>query len=467
MHLLELPLEIFHAILAHAIPTDRSWPYDFTQLQLVNKTFAREAREVLFATRTFRYGNCWNTLGNHYLCHRALAPDANILYATRTVRQTTDWIAAEQATTNWKARRSICSSLSRLATCHYRPIVHETLTESPHGVGLRERTEGLGQSSNAAEHRLCAAAYLGNMTLAQSLLSQGVDINEESDIFGLPLLSAAYGGHLKLVLFLLEKGADLNGGVIQGDTEAQRRDVGMFTSLSQGWTALEAATAGGHEAIVRLLLDSNIGTSYYSSCSFFTAIIHAARWGRKNILQILLDRADFAAIPEDLKTGILDTAASESASNGRIDTLTLLLDAGAQVNRWEKLQDGPLWYAAINGQNEVIKVLLERGADIDEGCLRPRDSPLVMAAHYGFPRTVALLLDRGAEVNDTKGMRPLRYIGTTSPHWCVLKVMLEKGVHKRDEEAAADVLEDAYNEDRQDLVDLLLEYGVTLSDTAE
>ncbi|KAL2800101.1 ankyrin repeat-containing domain protein [Aspergillus keveii] len=179
---------------------------------------------------------------------------------------------------------------------------------------------------------------------------------------------------------------------------------------------------------------------------------------------ILLDRADFAANPEDLKTGILDAAASESASNGRIDILTLLLDAGAQVNRCKPPHNGPIWYAAINGQNEVIEVLLERSADIDEGCLRPTDSPLVMAAHYGFPRTVALLLDRGAEVNDTKGMRPLRYIGTTAPHWCVIKVVLEKGVHKRDKEAAADVLEEAYKENRQDLVDLLLEYGVTLDD---
>jgi ankyrin repeat protein len=171
------------------------------------------------------------------------------------------------------------------------------------------------------------------MTLTQSLLSQGVDINGESDIFGLPLLSAAYGGHMELVLFLLEQGADPNGGVIQGNTKEERRHGRMFTSLSQGWTALEAATAGGHEAIVDLLLNPNIGISSYSYCSFSTAIIHAARWGRKNILQILLDRADLAANPEDLKTGILDAAASESASNGRIDILTLLLDAGAQVNR--------------------------------------------------------------------------------------------------------------------------------------
>ncbi|KAL2782769.1 hypothetical protein BJX66DRAFT_345536 [Aspergillus keveii] len=246
MHLLELPLEIFQAILAHAIPSYPSWPYDFTQLQLVNKTFAREAREVLFAKRTFG---------------SITATDADILYATRTVRETIDWKAAQLATTDWEARRNICQSLSRLATCHYRPIVIKTLMESPHGVGSREKTEGLGQSSNAAEHRLCAAAYLGNMTLTQSLLSQGVDINGESDIFGLPLLSAAYGGHMELVLFLLEKGADPNGGVIQGNTKEERRHVRMFTSLSQGWTALEAATAGGHEAIVDLLLNLNIGIS--------------------------------------------------------------------------------------------------------------------------------------------------------------------------------------------------------------
>jgi hypothetical protein len=50
----------------------------------------------------------------------------------------------------------------------------------------------------------------------------------------------------------------------------------------------------------------------------------------------------------------------------------------------------------------------------------------------------------------------------TSAPWCVIKVLLEKGVHKRDEEGAMNMLKDARRKKRQDVVALFLEYGVTI-----
>jgi ankyrin repeat protein len=344
-----------------------------------------------------------------------------------------------------------------------------TPTESAHGFSMREKTQGLDQASDASVHRLSAAAHLGNMALVQTLLDQGADVNEESHVLGRPLTGAAYGGHLSVVQLLVERGADVSGGALQWKAETEGRDGNLWMitrSSNQIRSALEAATAAGHEPIVDLLLEPSLGISR-SSFTFFAAMVQAAQGGHQNMLQSLFDRADFNAVAEELKERVLDAAVRESASNGHLETLKFLLDAGAPVDLVisERHEQGPLWNAAINGQNGAVEMLLARGADINERSLRPRSSPLVVAAEAGFPRTVALLLDRGAEVNDNKGVRPLRYISSFAP-WCVWKVFLQKGIHKRDEEAAMDVLEDAYKDNRQDLVDLLLEYGVTLSKEA-
>ncbi|KAL3486618.1 ankyrin repeat-containing domain protein [Aspergillus germanicus] len=434
------------------------------------ETFAREAREVVFATRALRYVSSWPQLSAGYLCHCALAADSDVFYAMRTVRQTTDWIAAQLTITDWQDRHDICYRLSHLATCRHRAIVHTTLSGSSLRFSMTEKTQGLRQSSDAAVHRLSATAYLGNMALVQTLLDLGADVNGKSDVLGRPLTAAAYGGHLSIVQLLVEKGADVSGGELQWKAKEEIYDdnLMMFTRCSnQMRSALEAAAAAGHEPIVELLLQPSLGISR-SSFTFFAAMVQAAQCGHQNMLRTLFNRANFSAVVEDLKARILDAAVKRSASKGRVETLKFLLDAGAPVDLdlSAKNEPGPLWHAASNGQNSAVEVLLARGADIDERSMRPPSSPLVAAAEEGFPRTVALLLDRGAEVNDSKGMRALRYVNTSAP-WCVWKVLLEKGIHKRDEEAAVDVLEIAYEDNRQDLVDLLLEYGVTLGDTAE
>ncbi|MEO7938043.1 MAG: ankyrin repeat domain-containing protein [Burkholderiaceae bacterium] len=78
---------------------------------------------------------------------------------------------------------------------------------------------------------------------------------------------------------------------------------------------------------------------------------------------------------------------------GYIDTVKLLIDRGADVNKtgW-----APLHYAATRGHLDVMRLLLDRNAYIDAASPNGT-TPLMMAAHYGTPTAVKLLLEAGAD----------------------------------------------------------------------
>ena len=70
-----------------------------------------------------------------------------------------------------------------------------------------------------------------------------------------------------------------------------------------------------------------------------------------------------------------------------------LIDKGADVNKtgWT-----PLHYAATNGHLETMTLLLDNYAYIDAASPNGT-TPLMMAAHYGTPAAVKLLLEAGAD----------------------------------------------------------------------
>ncbi len=89
-----------------------------------------------------------------------------------------------------------------------------------------------------------------------------------------------------------------------------------------------------------------------------------------------------------------ETALMIAAIKGDMADVKLLLDRGAQVNRtgWT-----PLHYAATGPEPAIAKLLLDRGAALDAPS--PNGStPLMLAAQYGSEESVKLLLDRGADV---------------------------------------------------------------------
>jgi hypothetical protein len=88
----------------------------------------------------------------------------------------------------------------------------------------------------------------------------------------------------------------------------------------------------------------------------------------------------------------------------------------------------PLIIAARNGQISLVRILLERGANVNLRDQETEVTPLIVAAQNGHLQVVDLLLEKGAEVNarDKNGKTALRE-ALRNRHEDVVKALRAKG----------------------------------------
>ena len=102
-----------------------------------------------------------------------------------------------------------------------------------------------------------------------------------------------------------------------------------------------------------------------------------------------------------------ESALMLAALKGELAGAELLLGRGAAVSLagWS-----PIHYAATGPEPQLVKLLLDRGADIDAASPNGT-TPLMMAAQYGSDESVKLLLQRGADVarRNQRGLGPIDF----------------------------------------------------------
>src|SRR5580698_8855920 len=172
-------------------------------------------------------------------------------------------------------------------------------------------------------------------------------------------------------------------------------------------------------------------------------------------------------MPTKFVTGLVCLASLMSAQNTaetlfqaiRSADLDTLRSAPNIASLRDRLDTTPLHYAALYGNLESVRILLDRGANLNARN-KSDATPLIFAA-YNFEKT-RLLVEKGADVNahSSRGMTPLKVAASVHGNIATLRYLLDKGAEvKQIDESGADALQIAALKGDADMVRLLLEKG--------
>lgn len=98
------------------------------------------------------------------------------------------------------------------------------------------------------------------------------------------------------------------------------------------------------------------------------------------------------------KGGDLNSELLEASMEGDLEMVKRLLEQGADINQANSAGDTPLYVASEMGHVEVVRILIENGADINQAESNGQ-TPLMIAVESGHFEVVEALLEYGANLN--------------------------------------------------------------------
>jgi ankyrin repeat protein/beta-lactamase regulating signal transducer with metallopeptidase domain len=271
------------------------------------------------------------------------------------------------------------------------------------------------------------AVLEGNLEQVKKLVDSGTAVDTRDEV-GRPLTHwALAAGQLEVFDYLLNEGADITIATKQGSTLLHKASEKGLTDVirrliakgaavnartNRGETALFAAARRGHKEVCQLLVANGADVNAALKNGRHP-LGDATLRGHEEVVKLLL--ANGADV--NLSVNNYGVALQAAACYGHPALVDILIAAGADVNA--NTRNGtPLHLAARAGKRiddetvgQIVKKLLEHGADVHAIDKQSGCTPLHIASQKGRAEMARLLIAAGAEVNakDNQGRTPLSY----------------------------------------------------------
>ncbi|KAI9642834.1 hypothetical protein NHQ30_008567 [Ciborinia camelliae] len=410
MNLLDLPLDLIHKFLLYAVIS--RGVTRALRLKLVCKQFYNHLQPALFESRILddfamedRFGDLkfmelWYIRKNYgaeklwhsylvYRVHNETDPEVGRFLEIRQVAE---------------------------AFCHQTEAEYETVVDSlcwlalergacypGHQQGWRAWSDREDEAPNPGLNLLSVAAFFDSSSLARRLLLAGHCPTTENLLFPTPMQLAAWAGNADMLKLFQEHLPEFE------DIPPRHGDNNHWRGKT-GPGSIKGASISGDMNMVRLAVYPP-SRSNTNSTDFF-----GQRWGVVNTksgpssdlascLYFAKTWEVFQYIDDFLIKGSFWPSESSHllrhyAGLGNLEIIQKLLDAGADIHGGNGHNRNPLIVAARHCHEDIVDLLLERGADPNNYEAQQRGPPLAAAINSGSIAIVRKLLDYGAKIDE-------------------------------------------------------------------
>ncbi len=294
---------------------------------------------------------------------------------------------------------------------------------------IAEKSPDLNGDSNAIAIPINMAVHYGNLDVFSYLIEQGCDVNNCDKKGETPLMYACVKGNIEIAKMLISKECDVNiqsnSGMSAFLVACKSGKIDLINLLIEHGADIQVMTDDNKNAFyfattvetVTLLHEKNVALNIVDNDGLSPILLSAKNGHYPKFKYILehINNYDPNEATKNGETAILLCAESQLYQQELI--VSDLIKLGADVNKKNKYGMSPLHNCASNNHIKIATVLLEYVDEVDkslkvdmnvtEPCFG--NTPLQLASANGHLDMVKLLVEKGANINfvNPKGLTAL------------------------------------------------------------